>query len=934
MNTMQLAVGEVVGGRYRVEAELGRGGMAVVYRATHTGTGKPCALKVVHPHLVTRRELVDLFVREAQITGRIGNNPHIVDVFDAGADEARGIPFIAMELLAGETLAAVIETRGGLPRPLLRALMEQLADALDQAHRAGVIHRDLKPSNLFLTTDRRGEPLLKVLDFGIAKVLEQEAARTATQIGTPAYAAPEQMGPTLRRVAEQQGVTIASQIAPSTDVWALGLIAFELFTGLPTGHFWGVDSLAELPAKVVLEQAESATSRAGDRAPNLPAGFDAWFARCMRRNAAERWATAGLAVAELVRLLDAAGPAVQATAYGAPIRDGSATPPPFGPGATQFGGQDSAPSLPPYGQPPPPQQYGQPPAPYGQPQGGYGTPPPSSVPMWGVATPQQAPQPPQYGYPQPPQPGYPQPPQPAFPSQIAPPPVAASSAGRTGLIIGGILVVVLAFVGAGGFALYRIADRAAARSACEVKSLRCEEACNNGEGRSCVRFGLQLERGEGRPKDLARAAEIYEQGCDAGDMLGCANLGLLRANGRGGAADKPGAVALYSRACDAGNLFGCDLLGGMYELGEGGLSKDPTRAFQLYNQACTGGELTGCKDLGSLYEVGSAAVTKDEARAAALYKRVCDGNDITGCTSLGVMYETGRGGLPKDEARSVALYKQGCDGKEKRACRFLGWMYESGKGTKKDEKHAVTLYRAGCDDDDLLACNNLGVMYENGRGGLPKDTTKSAELYKKACDAGDMLGCNNLGVMAETGRSGSAKDEGRAAQLYQQACDGGDAHGCRNLGGLYEAGRGVAKDELRAVALYKKACDAADMRACVSLGWMYEMGHGGLAKDDKRATELYKQGCDGGDAIGCNNFGVMNESARGGLVKDEKRAAKLYETACDGGSNNACSSLGWFLFQGRVVTQDKVRGVALLRTGCAGGNSWGCDRLRETGNKP
>ncbi len=173
--------------------------MAVVYRATHTGTGKACAIKLVHPHLVTRRELVDLFVREAQITGRIGNNPHIVDVFDAGADERTGVPFIAMELLSGETLAAALAARGGLARPLVRVVLQQLADALDQAHRAGVVHRDLKPSNLFLTTDRRGEPCLKVLDFGIAKVLEQEAQRTATQIGTPAYGAPEQMGPTLRR---------------------------------------------------------------------------------------------------------------------------------------------------------------------------------------------------------------------------------------------------------------------------------------------------------------------------------------------------------------------------------------------------------------------------------------------------------------------------------------------------------------------------------------------------------------------------------------------------------------------------------------------------------------------------------------------------------------------------------------------------------------
>ena len=919
MNTAQVAVGEVVGGRYRIEGKLGEGGMAVVYRAMHLGTGKPCAIKLVHPHLVTRRELVDLFVREAQITGRIGNNPHIVDVFDAGADERTGVPFIAMELLSGETLAAVVATRGGLTRPLLRVVLRQLADALDQAHRAGVVHRDLKPSNLFLTTDRRGEPCLKVLDFGIAKVLEQEAQRTATQIGTPAYGAPEQMGPILRRVAEQQGVTIAGQISPATDVWGLGLIVFELFTGLPTGHFWGVDSLAELPAKIVLEPAEPATARAGDRAPNLPAGFDAWFARCVRRNAAERWPTAGQAIAELLHLLDAEGPSAAPTAYGAPLGEEPSSPS-YGPGATQMSGYGETPPPPPYGTPPPP--YGTPPPPYGAPpqygppSGAYGA--PSAVPMWGAAPPQ-----PQYGSPRPP-----------FPSERTQPAPPKPSNGRVGVIIGLVAVVVLGLVGAGGFALYRVADRAAARRTCETAGKRCDEACADGDGRSCVKLGFQLERGDGVAKDVVRAAALYEQGCDAGDMLGCANFGVLYFNGKGGiAADKVAAVALYQQACDGGSLVGCDLLGGMYERGDGGLVKDGHRAYQLYDQACTGGNLRGCNDLGSLYETGGGGLVKDEVRAAALYKSSCDGDEMSGCTSLGVMYETGRGGLIKDEARAVTLYKKGCDDHENRACRFLGWMFESGKGVAKDEKRAAAIYREGCNADDLLACNNLGVMYETGRGGLPRDEAKSSELYRKACDSGDMLGCNNLGVMSETGR-GEAKDEARALALYQQACDGDSAPGCRNLGGMFEGGRGVAKDEVRAVALYTKACGASDMRACVSLGWMNEMGRGGLAKDDRPAAELYRRGCTGGDAIGCNNFGVMNEMGRGGLAKDERRAASLYESACEGGSNNACSSFGWFLFQGRVVKQDKPRGVTLLRTGCAGGNTWGCDRLRETGNKP
>lgn len=305
MGSASIAVGDIIGSRYCIESVLGQGGMAIVYRARNTGTGKACALKIVHPHLVTKPELVDMFVREAQVAGRIGDSPYVVNVFDAGVDDERGVPFMAMELLKGETLDAYVETRGPMPRTMVRTLFDQLADALDQAHRAGVIHRDLKPSNLFVTQDRRGRPVLKIMDFGIAKVLEHGAQRTATRIGSPAYAAPEQQASAaLRRLAAKHGVTIAQGVSPATDVWALGLVAFELLTGMPKGHYWAtLDSLDDILIKVSMEEHEPATVRAGDRAALLPEGFDEWFARCLRKNAAERWQTPGEAVNELRRLL-------------------------------------------------------------------------------------------------------------------------------------------------------------------------------------------------------------------------------------------------------------------------------------------------------------------------------------------------------------------------------------------------------------------------------------------------------------------------------------------------------------------------------------------------------------------------------------------------------------------------------------------------------
>jgi serine/threonine protein kinase len=300
--------GLVVGSRYRLESKLGEGGMAVVWRAVHTETDRVVALKLVRAELVKEQAVRDMFVREAKIGARIGKSEHVVEVLDAGLDEALLVPFIAMELLDGEPLDARLKTRGPLDPALAADLLEQLADGLDQAHAAGVFHRDLKPQNLFLSKDRKGKTVLKVLDFGIAKLAES-ATQSSTHVGTPAYSAPEQLGASWRSIAEQRGKAIAAQVSGATDVWALGLIAFEMLTAAPSGVFWGAETLAELPVKIVLEPLPSAFVRAGARATLLPGSFDAWIARCLDLDATRRFRTAGEAVASLAPALRAPRPA-------------------------------------------------------------------------------------------------------------------------------------------------------------------------------------------------------------------------------------------------------------------------------------------------------------------------------------------------------------------------------------------------------------------------------------------------------------------------------------------------------------------------------------------------------------------------------------------------------------------------------------------------
>jgi serine/threonine-protein kinase len=305
-----ITVGDLVGGRYLVDAVLGEGGMAVVFRARHTGTHKVVALKVIHAHLAARPGLVQRFVQEARVGARIGSSPYIVEVFDSGLDDAKAVPFLAMELLTGESLQQMLDRGQPLPPDVSRAVLEQVAEALDQAHANGVVHRDLKPSNLFVGRDARGRVVTKVLDFGIAKLLEGDAGSTATEVGTPAYAAPEQLGQVFRDLARGQGIAVAREITPATDVWAFGLLAYEVLTGSGPGQYWGATTASDLSLRMALSLRErpKATERAAARAAHLPPGFDEWLSRCMEIDASRRWQRAGQAAAALLPRLGAARP--------------------------------------------------------------------------------------------------------------------------------------------------------------------------------------------------------------------------------------------------------------------------------------------------------------------------------------------------------------------------------------------------------------------------------------------------------------------------------------------------------------------------------------------------------------------------------------------------------------------------------------------------
>lgn len=269
INPADLPVGGVFQGRYQVIRCIKAGGMGAVYEVLDQRNRRRRALKVMLPSTIADPDLKARFSLEATVAADV-DSEHIVETTDAGVDPETGTPFLVMELLKGEELATMLARRGPLPPNEVITLLFQAALALDKTHAAGIVHRDLKPENLFITSRDDGSPRLKVLDFGIAKVVAEDhkLAPSTRPIGTPIYMAPEQ-------------VRGDGSIGPSADLFALGHIAFTLLTGLP---YWDKErqKVAAVYGLIVVMMAgikEQATVRAASYGVNLPPSFDAWFAK-------------------------------------------------------------------------------------------------------------------------------------------------------------------------------------------------------------------------------------------------------------------------------------------------------------------------------------------------------------------------------------------------------------------------------------------------------------------------------------------------------------------------------------------------------------------------------------------------------------------------------------------------------------------------------
>ncbi|NDZ83635.1 serine/threonine protein kinase, partial [Streptomyces sp. SID10853] len=253
-------VGQLLDGRYRVDACIAVGGMATVYRAVDTRLDRVLALKVMHPALAVDATFVERFIREAKSVARL-DHPNVVGMFDQGADGAH--VYLAMEYVAGCTLRDVLRERGALcPRAALDILEPVLA-ALGAAHRAGFVHRDMKPENILIGDDGR----VKVADFGLVRAVDTETNSTGAILGTVSYLAPEQI---------EQGAADTR-----ADVYACGVVLYEMLTGAKPHS-------GDTPAQVLYQHLNEGVPAPSAAVPGLAARLDGLVASATARRPDDR----------------------------------------------------------------------------------------------------------------------------------------------------------------------------------------------------------------------------------------------------------------------------------------------------------------------------------------------------------------------------------------------------------------------------------------------------------------------------------------------------------------------------------------------------------------------------------------------------------------------------------------------------------------------
>jgi eukaryotic-like serine/threonine-protein kinase len=773
--------GDVILDKYEVTRVLGKGGMGEVL-ATHNRTlDKLVALKFIHPSLEGNDDAVARFVHEGRTAAGIDND-HVARVFDVQMlDE---VPFIVMEYLDGKDLAAVLEERGKLEFVETADLLLQACEGIHEAHAKGVVHRDLKPGNLFVTS-RQGRPLVKVLDFGIAKSTAAPgvtATAGAAVFGSPRYMSPEQFVAT-------------RDVDVRTDVWSLGVILYELLTGKPP--FPG-EAVPEVYA-AIHQGAYTPPSR---YRPDIPPALEKLISDALAHNREKRLPNIEAFAAPLATLASPVGLA----SFHHIQRGGSealaASDPSAAPDVAEAsldsmgrvavseetlprrGGSTTDASI------VPPRSKTEPPARRWPRYAALGV---------LAATAASAIVVPRYRHAAAAaDPGL---------TTVDPPPTSSASAGSdpvpgddtksTGPSTADSAVVVSTDAGqappstastgaehasAQGLGTVGAQGTPGGASACASgATAACEAACAAKRPGSCEKLADALFSGTGAPKDAARASSLYQTTCDGGSAVACNDLGIH------------------------------------YALADG-VPKDALKALSLYRRACEMGSAKACVNAGAMHYQGSG-VDKDYGLGVSFFQRACEKKEASGCNNVSIAYATGHYATPDtvtpNMPRSLEFADLACKMGLGAACIAAAQTRIAGKGVDKDVNGGIDQLKARCNNRDPNACDALAKLYTDGSGqDVPADPPLGHQYLEKACGFGSALSCAKLGVRGKIDTSRSDLAQGKAT--LQASCDKGDARSCGMMGELLT--KGTAEERAKAAGLLRQGCDGGYAAACGRLG--------------------------------------------------------------------------------------------------------------------
>lgn len=296
-------IGATVGDRYRVLDKLGDGGMGSVYRALQLSVDRVVAIKFLHPHMMENRDALKRFEREARTCSKLRHS-NAIHLYDYGTEAQYA--YLVMEYIEGQSLRALLDGADGVSLPRFADLVRQICDALAEAHHLGIVHRDLKPANIMLTAPRAGRVEVKVVDFGIAKIVDAgESSTVMTQtgmiIGTPQYMSPEQA----------EG---ASTIDHRSDIYSLGIIMYEMLTG-------EAPFTAETPLQLLMKHVKDRPVPPREFRPGLdiPPGLEAVVMKALEKRPEDRYSSVEALQAELLEAVGAAPPGDRGAAFEAAL---------------------------------------------------------------------------------------------------------------------------------------------------------------------------------------------------------------------------------------------------------------------------------------------------------------------------------------------------------------------------------------------------------------------------------------------------------------------------------------------------------------------------------------------------------------------------------------------------------------------------------------